>query len=352
MAARARSPFHTLEFAALIADTWRESLAPDHVFITGSDGRALFPAFLYSGCRRLDHYRAAVDADCRPAWPILFAHSLVGWYGFPVADTAAAEREAIRTFLARAADCRASALVGGIDERDAGAIARLTQEGFHVAHFHTLMVRALSASDVNPLDRLPSRYRRSRGQKLRQAAALGVRAVPATPADSIGIGRLLRDGATTKGRDGGLCPPGLLETLMERRLPGMEAILAVDADARPVGVNVNFHFGGRYFVWLGAYDQATIGSLHQSDVLYAAAIARAAALGCDEVQAGRATYKTKLEYGYRPVRLLMAARGHTPAAHAALTRWLTALAGRHLRMYPELQPHLSAVTDAAATAPL
>src|SRR5262245_32373552 len=309
-AVAAQSPFHTRELCAVVERAWPGEHTAYHVEQSTASGYAVIPAFLYKSCPRIDYYRNVIGADFAPDWPILVSHCLVGWYGFPLAFDMQSALGAFKEFSRRAMYFNATAMFAGVDERQTLTLKDLAEEGYHIGHFHTLMVRALSHADEDPVAALPPRYRRSRGQKLRQAASRGVSTRFATTSDSEAIIGLLTRGLQTKGMPANWLPENFLSELLLRRPPGLEILLALDERNIPIGVNVNFNWAGRYFVWLGSYDKETLPYCHQSDVLYAASISRAACLDCQEIQSGRTSYKTKLEFGYRPVRLMMAVKGH------------------------------------------
>ena len=175
------SPFQTRQFCDTFERHWPASFQPAHVVVRDGDAvTGLAPAYFYESCPRVDYYKASGALSD----PLLLSHALVGWYGFPAASTTGALTTTIAELARRARDSEAVCMFAGIDARDTHVIEAVKSAGFAVCRFHTMMVRTLDDTlDRDPLARLRSRYRTSRGAKIRRARAAGVTCRLATAAD-------------------------------------------------------------------------------------------------------------------------------------------------------------------------
>jgi hypothetical protein len=329
------SPFHSQTFCQALERHWPGRLHPMHA-VVAADGEVtgVAPAYLYEQCPRVDYYRAAGGTL---ADPLVLSHALVGWYGYPVARSAAALGTVIQVLADKARQVSAVCMFAGIDARDASLIEALSRAGFSIARFHTLMVRPLDPeADRDPLARLRSRYRNARSASLRRARDSGVSCRPATADDRAAAIELMVGVLRRQGIDQDVLPAAYLDATLAADLPGLEMLVA-ERDGVLIGANVNFAWRRNYSMWLGGYRRELLPQCCQSELLYHASISRAVALGCREIQGGRSPYTPKLGFGFTAVPLLGAVRGSTDAQHGRASVWLEQLALRHVTLYPELR---------------
>jgi Acetyltransferase (GNAT) domain len=330
LAVSAGSPFHTVEFVALVTRFWPGEQESRHV-VLGESGavEAIVPAFLVGSCPRLDYYRAKATPPF--SGTLLLSHALVGWYGFPLVRTPERLPAAIRAFAERAADeGAAAALFGGIDSRDARLVTSLAEQGFVTGRATTLMIRGLEPEDAeDPTRRLKRSHRHVARNQLAQARRAGVRIRSGTPADAERVLQLVDALLDASGVPRAAMPNALVAGAVADPPQGMDLLVA-EVEGRVVAALLAFRCGSRYLNWVAGFEREAATSQRAWHVLLDASIRRAAAAGCTEIQAGRGVTEFKLRHGFRPVPLLFAGVGRNRGDQARVDGWLSALDRRWL----------------------
>ncbi len=329
--------FQTLELCRIFERTWPGRYQAQHIVLAREHTpRAVIPAYLYETCPRVDYYKRACPEQLIDD-PLLLSHALVGWYGFPVATDRESKRLALREFVRAAQNAHAIAMFAGIDARDVSSIQALRDERFVLQRFHTLMVRDIAfAPPDDPTAAHPPRRRSHLRKMIYRAERAGCRVRLAQAGDRDSIVSLIASMMQEKGLHADVLPADFLAALLEEQPPGLDVLVAVNPEDRPIGVHINLRWRFTYAMWLGGNDRASLDRYYQSHLLYEYNARRARQLGYTELQAGRSPYQIKFQHGFTPVPLLCAVRGTTPAQHQRAARWVKALARRHRAMYPSV----------------
>lgn len=327
------SPFQTSSFLRVFDKTWAGTRSPCHCLSIQNDRLVgAIPAYIYGDCSTLRQLRGTWETlGCGDS--LLMSHAFVAWTGHPLAHRASLQASV--DHFSRVADALGCvAFFSAIDARQAETLDALRRGGYFVRQVSTLMVQDLrplhAGGDVTT--RLGHRARARVRNELERARSEGLHIRLGRVEDRLNIVALMRRCHDEMGLPPDHLPSEFVAASLTE-LAGVETVVAESRDGRIIGVQINLRGSRRYFHWVAGHDHALLKHYHQSHALYEASIARAAALGLSEAQAGRRAYAVKRHHGFDPVPLMAAIRGRTPSQHRRAVAWVEGLSVEHLREY-------------------